>query len=51
MICQVDTIDFLSEKHSLRKPPHAFSSELAQKAETEDLLKKTGMLLSNITVS
>ena len=34
LICQVDTIDFLSEKHSLRKPPHAFGSELVKKSET-----------------
>ena len=34
MICQVDTIHFLSEKHSLRKPPHAFGSELVKKSET-----------------
>ena len=32
LICQVDTIDFLSEKHSLRKPPHAFGSELVKKS-------------------
>ena len=34
LICQVDTIDFLREKHSLRKPPHAFGSELVKKSET-----------------
>ena len=33
MICQVDTIDF-SEKHSLKKPPYAFGSELVKKSET-----------------
>ena len=64
MICQVplETIDYLSEIHSLRKPPHAFDSELVKKShvfclrrsETDSrkgLLKKTGMLLSIITVS
>ena len=35
MICQVDTIDFLLEKYSLRKPPHVFGSELVKKSETE----------------
>ena len=57
MICQVDTTDFLRdaadflrEKHSLRKPPHAFGSELVRISET-GLLKKTGILLSNITIS
>ena len=34
LICQVDTIDFLSKKHSLRKPPHALNSELVKKSET-----------------
>ena len=33
MECQVDTMDFLREKHSLRKP-HAFGSELVKKSET-----------------
>ena len=51
MICQVDTIDFLGEKPSLRKPPHAFGSESVKKSDSKGLLKKTGMLLSNITVS
>ena len=36
MICQVETTDFLSEKHSLGKPPHAFGSELVKKFETEE---------------
>ena len=35
MICQVDTIDFLREPQSLRKPPHAFGSELVRKSEAE----------------
>ena len=35
MISQVDTIDFLSGKDSLRKPPHAFGSESVNKSETE----------------
>ena len=35
MICQVDTIDLLHEKHSLSKPPHAFGSELVKQSETE----------------
>ena len=34
MICQVDTIYFLSETSSLREPPHAFGSELVKKSET-----------------
>ena len=34
MECQVDTMDFLREKHSLRKPPHAFGSELVKRSET-----------------
>ena len=29
-MCQADTIDFLSEKHSLKKPLHAFGSELVK---------------------
>ena len=33
LICQVDTINFLSKNHSLRKPPHAFGSELVKKSE------------------
>ena len=37
MLCQVDTIDFPSEKHSLRKSPHAFGSELVKKSETEKI--------------
>ena len=31
----MDTKDFLREKHSLRKPPHAFGSGLVKKSETE----------------
>ena len=31
LICQMDTIDFQCEHHSLRKPPHAFGSELVKK--------------------
>ena len=34
MICQMDTIDFLPEKHNLTKSPHAFGSELVKKSET-----------------
>ena len=36
IICHLDAIDSLHEKHSLRKPSHAFGSELVKKSETEN---------------
>ena len=31
---QIDNVDFLQEKQHLRKPPHAFDSELAINSDT-----------------
>ena len=42
----VNTIDFLREKQSLRKSPHAFGSESVEKFwDRKGLLKKAGVLL------
>ena len=40
MVCQVDTIIFSRENHPLRKPPHAFGSDLVVKSETEMARRK-----------